>query len=162
MKPRLRGALFAAVLVVASLPAAATAGPEACDDRNNNTINKLLECVTVDGVREHQAAFQAIADASDGTRASGTPGYDGSVDYVAGVLEAAGYDVELNGFPFTYFPPGEIQQLAPVSVDYPTGSFSGTGFGDVTGNVIAVDLALGTADWPADPSTSPRTGRSST
>jgi hypothetical protein len=39
--------------------------------------------VTLDGVREHQAAFQAIADANGDTRVSGRPGYDASVEYVA-------------------------------------------------------------------------------
>ena len=42
----------------------------------------LLECVTLEGVREHQAAFQEIADDNNGTRVSGSPGYDESVDYV--------------------------------------------------------------------------------
>ncbi len=54
----------------------ASAGEASCDSRVNNTHAKLLECVTLDGVREHQAAFQAIADANNGIRTSGTPGYD--------------------------------------------------------------------------------------
>ena len=132
----------------------ALAGPEACDTRVNNTFDKLLECVTLDGVRAHQAAFQAIADANGGTRASGTPGYDASVAYVADTLTAAGYDVELNGFPFTFVPPATLEQLAPVNASYETGAFSGSGFGTVTAAVAPVDLALGNADWPADPSTS--------
>ena len=152
--PKIRAALFAAILIVSSLPAIATAGPESCDTRVNNTIDKLLECVTLDGVRAHQAAFQAAADANGGNRAAGTPGYDASVEYVADTLTAAGYDVELNPFPFTYVPLGVLEQLAPITASYETGAFSGTGFGAVTGNVIPVDLALGTADWPADPSTS--------
>ena len=46
-------------------------------------------------MREHQAAFQAIADANDdpfypGTRAAGTEGYANSVEYVAGLLRHAG------------------------------------------------------------------------
>ena len=119
----------------------------------NNTVDKLLECVTIDDLRAHQAAFQAIADANGGTRASGTPGYDASVDYVVEILEAAGYDVELDGFDFTFVPPATLIQTAPVSAEYETGAFSGSGSGTVEGNVIPVDLALGNADWPADPST---------
>ena len=42
----------------------AFAGDEACGTRVNNTFAKLLECVTLDGVRAHQAAFQAIADST--------------------------------------------------------------------------------------------------
>jgi Zn-dependent M28 family amino/carboxypeptidase len=125
-----------------------------CDVRVNNTFDNLLECVTIDGVRAHQEAFQAIADANGGNRAAGTPGYDASVAYVKETLEAAGYEVELNGFPFTFVPLGELTQLAPITAEYETGSFSGTGYGEVVGNVIPIDLALGMGDWPADPSTS--------
>ncbi|HEU4916661.1 MAG TPA: hypothetical protein VFV13_08875 [Acidimicrobiia bacterium] len=64
--------------------------PEACAKRTNNTIAKLLECVELEGVREHQAVFQEIADANGDTRASGTSGYDESADYVAERLDAAG------------------------------------------------------------------------
>ena len=46
-------------------PAAVAAPGNACDTRANNTYHKLLECVTLEGVREHQAAFQEIADDSD-------------------------------------------------------------------------------------------------
>ena len=56
------------------------AGDKSCENRVNNTTKKLLECVTLDGAREHQAAWQAVADANNGIRTSGTPGYDASVD----------------------------------------------------------------------------------
>lgn len=82
--------LASAALTVAAAGATsttATAGPASCANRSNNSITKLLECVTVDGVREHQAAFQAIADANNGTRVSGSAGYDASVDYVADDLQ---------------------------------------------------------------------------
>ena len=68
--------------------------------RTNNSIRKLLECVTLEGVLEHEQAFQDIADENGGTRASGTPGYDASVDYVARPLTAAGYNVTSQEFPF--------------------------------------------------------------
>ncbi len=157
MSTKLRLALAAALLLclaVVGIPATADAGSASCDTRVNNTVDKLLECVTLEGVRAHQAAFQAAADANDGVRAAGTSGYDDTVDYVVGVLEAAGYDVELNGFPFTFTALGELEQLTPIAAEYLTGSFSGSGTGEVIGNVIPVDLALGNADWPADPATS--------
>ena len=44
--------------------------------------------VTGDGVFAHLQELQRIADANGGNRALGTPGYDASVDYVAGVLRA--------------------------------------------------------------------------
>jgi hypothetical protein len=83
-----------------ALPAPASAGPQGCDSRVNNTHAKLLECVTLDGVRAHQAALQAIADANNDIRTSGTPGYDESVDYVADKLSQAGYDVTIQPFEF--------------------------------------------------------------
>ena len=63
--------------------------------------------MTVEGVREHQRAFQRIADANDdpnytGTRAAGTEGYRESVEYVAGKLEDAGYHVTFDEFQFEF------------------------------------------------------------
>ena len=74
---RLRVAGMIGVLMLGAVwaPAASAAPPSAeiCESRTNNSHQKLLECVTLEGVREHQAAFQAIADDNGGTRASGTP-----------------------------------------------------------------------------------------
>ena len=140
-------ALTAAVFL---LPSSALAGPEGCDTRVNNTIDKLTECVTVEGVRAHQRALQDIADVNGGIRTSGTPGYDASVDYVASTLEAAGYDVTIQPFLYNAFitlGPSTLQQIAPGSVVYVEGTdydlMSQTDAGDVTGAVEAVDLDLG-------------------
>ena len=122
--------------------AAVAASPTICAARSNNTFEKLLECVTLDGVRAHQAEFQAIADANGGTRAAGTPGYEASVSYVVEKLTAAGYNVTLNPFPFVFVPPALLQQLTPVNATYETGSFTGTGYGDVTAAVVPVDINL--------------------
>lgn len=140
------GLLLVVSLLLLAVPM--VAADSACENRNNNTHEKLLECVTLEGVRAHQAAFQAIADANGGTRAAGTPGYDGSVAYVVDTLTAAGYDVELDPFPFTFVPPPTLEQLTPVAAEYETGVFTGTGFGSVTGPVLPVDLSL------ADPAAS--------
>lgn len=113
-----------------------------CDTRVNNTHAKLLECVTLAGVRRHQASLQAIADANGGTRAAGTTGYDQSVQYVVGQMTAAGYDVTLNAFPFNYVPLPLLQQLAPLAASYESGTFTGSGFGDVSAAVSAVDINL--------------------
>jgi Zn-dependent M28 family amino/carboxypeptidase len=117
-------------------------GPASCPTRVNNTHAKLLECVTLSGVREHQAAFQAIADANGGTRAAGLPGYDDSLDYVVNTMTAAGYNVSLNAFPFLFIPPAVLRQTAPISATYETGAFTGTGYGEVAGSVTAVDINL--------------------
>ena len=124
---------------------AAAAAPSAsatCESRTNNNHQKLLECMTLEGVREHQAAFQAIADANGGTRASGTSGYEESVDYVVERMTAAGYNVTTHAFPFVFVPASTLQQLTPVSATYPTGAYTGSGTGDVTAAVVAIDINL--------------------
>ena len=118
------------------------AGDNSCDVRTTDNFKKLLQCVTLEGVRSHQAALQAIADANDGTRLAGTSGYEDSVDYVVGKMTAAGYNVTLHSFPFLFFPPAVLQQLTPVSATYETGAFTNSGVGNVTGNVIPVDINL--------------------
>ncbi len=150
IRGRLAATAVAALLVVAcggggddpTDRATAQGSSASCGNRVNNTFDKLLECVTLEGVRSHQAALQAIADANGGVRAAGTPGYDQSVAYIAEKMTAAGYTVTLNAFPFTYVALPLLQQLAPVNATYESGAFTGTGFGDVTGSVSAVDINL--------------------
>ena len=96
------------------------AGPAACGTRVNNTHAKLAECITLAGVREHQAALQQIADANHGTRVSGSAGYDASVDYVVQRLTAAGYTPDVQPFVFNTFvslAPSVVERVAPA----PTG-----------------------------------------
>ena len=90
-----------AVLVVTAAAAAPPTGL-ICGARNNNTHEKLQECVTLAGVREHQQALQTIASANGNNRAAGRAGYDASVDYAEGVFTAAGYTVARQEFSFTY------------------------------------------------------------
>jgi Zn-dependent M28 family amino/carboxypeptidase len=113
-----------------------------CDTRVNNTHAKLLQCVTLGGVRSHQAALQAIADANGGVRAAGTPGYDQSVQYIVDKMTAAGYDVTLNAFPFTYVALPVLRQTAPITATYESGTFTGTGYGAASAAVTAVDINL--------------------
>ena len=111
----------------------------------------LRDAVTVEGVRAHQAAFQAHADANGGIREASSPGYFASVDYVAGLMSAAGYDVEVQEFDYPYFEelePAVLEQIAPTPTVYEyfglggfaTMSYSGSG--DVTALAEGVDLML--------------------
>jgi len=145
---RTAAAFVAALLVAGGGTAAAmsaSAASPACETRTNNTVKNLLECVTLEGVREHQAAFQAIADANGGTRASGTPGYDASADYVVDTMEAAGWNVTVQDFTFQTFEnlsPPVLQRVAPP----PTTTLASTimsysGSGDVTAPVTALPAA---------------------
>lgn len=128
----------------------AQSAPPGCDSRTNNSVSKLLNCVTLDGVLEHEEALQEIADENDGNRAAGTSGYDASVDYVERRMERAGYTVTRQSFTFFDFRElgsSVLQQIAPSAVtyvenvDYSVTTHSAPG--DVTAAVTAVDLALG-------------------
>jgi Zn-dependent M28 family amino/carboxypeptidase len=141
------------LLVAVSVPAATAAtgqGDEhghGCESRNNNTYAKLLGCVTLEGVREHQRQLQKIADNNDdpnypGTRADGTEGYAHSVEYVADQLEDAGYQVTLDPVEFEFAFPAELRQLTPVAAEYETGPFTGSGAGEVQGPVYPIDISL--------------------
>ncbi len=126
-------ALALGLLISVSVPARVGA------DNGPQTDRELRDAVTVDGILEHEEALQAIADDNDDTRASGTPGYEASVDYVVDRLEDAGYHPQVQSFLFPFF-----QQLAPSTfaevsptmqtfvegTDYFLADFSGSG--DVT------------------------------
>ena len=81
--------------------------------------------------------------ARSGRRAAGTDGYARSVDYVVETLEAAGWNVSLDPVEATFNFPVAIEQSVPVVATYPSGAYTGSGFGEIVdGLVIAVDLAL--------------------
>ena len=58
----------------------------------------LQKQVTVDAMFAHLTALQDIANANDGNRAVGTPGYEASVDYVVEVLRGRGFEVSTPEF----------------------------------------------------------------
>jgi Zn-dependent M28 family amino/carboxypeptidase len=116
---------------------------------NGNHAKKLAKAVTVPGILRHELAFQAIADANDDTRASGTPGFGKSADYVARKLTKAGYEVTRQPFDFAFFTidsPSEFSRVAPTPTTYveddtfSTMDYSGSG--DVTATVQAVDVTI--------------------
>jgi Zn-dependent M28 family amino/carboxypeptidase len=110
---------------------------------------KLRRKVTVERIRDHQAVLQAMADWNDGTRVSGSPGFDRSADYVFRRLKRAGYDVRFQEFEFAFFAelaPSELRQTAPTPTEYANGTdFRTVGYsgnGNVTARVQAVDINL--------------------
>ena len=109
MRKILTGAV--AIALAASFVTMPTA--TAVDDVNTK---KLREAVTVNGILAHERALQRIANNNGGTRASGTPGYEASAQYVAQRLRRAGYRVQLQEFTFPFFRtvgPGRSSRSAP-------------------------------------------------
>ena len=140
---------IASVLVLALLAAllavgAASAAPGDATDPTLSASAKLRKAVEPASILVHERRFQRIADANPnaqgvGTRASGTPGYKASADYVASKLRRAGYEVSRQTFEFPFFEelePAELQQVSPTQKDYETATFEYSGGGDVTGELV--------------------------
>ncbi len=139
-----------AVAVAAAIIAAFAAAPLASAAPPTDT-SALRGAVTTAGILEHENAFQAIATANGGTRASGTPGYDASLAYVKAQLDATGYfNTRVQQFDFDYFQEladAEFERISPdprvyaLTIDYVTMEYSGSG--DVTGALVpTTDVVL--------------------
>ncbi|GAA4226737.1 aminopeptidase Y [Streptosporangium album] len=127
-----------ALPVISATPASADPDPAA-----------FSASVKAPAVRRHLEKLQQIADANGGTRASGTPGHEASVAYVAGKLRAAGYKVTLQEFEFPFFrelAPSVLNRVSPGGkpyvrdTDFAVMTYSGSG--NVTAPVQGVDLVL--------------------
>jgi Zn-dependent M28 family amino/carboxypeptidase len=135
------------LLVLAAVLLALTAPAALADDiRNTQGFRKH---VTLEGIREHQAAFQSFANAAGGNRLSGTAGFDASAQYVYDRMAAAGYNVSFQEFTYLLVSdrtPPVLQQVSPIAKsyvdgpDYQTMQYSGSG--DVTALIAAVDLIV--------------------
>lgn len=118
---------------------------------------ELQERITIDNLMVHLEALQAIADANDGNRAVGTPGFTASADYAEQVFSGAGYAVQRQPFEFNQW-----VQYASTVVEVPGGTvfeagvdiaaMSFSGAGDVTADVTAVDLVLPPTSTPSSTS----------
>ncbi len=85
-------AVLAAIAVLTSCTSSDSAAP------SPDLAAELAGKVGADGMYTHLRELQKIADANDGSRANGTPGYDASVDYVAQFLRNKGFDVQTPEF----------------------------------------------------------------
>ena len=92
---------LATVLAITALVAAPTATASAASEPAGPSLaRKLAKKVTVEGVNRHLIALQRLADRNGGNRAALTPGYNASVDYVAGKLRDEGFIVSTPTFNF--------------------------------------------------------------
>ena len=96
-----------AVVLVATMTAGA-AQKATCATQVNDTAAKLLPCIKKADLMKHMQALEDIAIANPGpdghpSRNSGEPGYLASAQYVADVMEQAGYDVMMQPYTFLYY-----------------------------------------------------------
>ena len=113
---------------------------------SGSTAEAVAEAVTQKGLRADLAALQRIAVENGGTRASGTPGYDASVEYVVGQLRKAGYQPHLHRFRYTdvrELARPALERTAPKPTAYAYGDefvlLRYSGSGDVEARVQPVD-----------------------
>ena len=106
----------------------------------------LVAAVDAGEINQTLTDLQAIADANNDTRASGTSGYSASVEYIVTQLEAAGYEPIVQEFEFEYVEVLEasLEQLDPPGGPYVYGEDFFEGFGSpngtAVGDVVAIDV----------------------
>jgi Zn-dependent M28 family amino/carboxypeptidase len=136
--------------------APATPAPPAAAPDTRNPAEKLRDAVADPGMMKHLQAFQDIANANGGNRASGFPGYNASAAYVMEQLAGAGYSPTAQAFDFVVFTevtPPVFQQTAPTPTTYEApgdgddsdeefASMSYSDSGDATAALEAVDVNL--------------------
>lgn len=157
-------------LIAASLIAATAYAPAPASAHGRHphlgpsveVISKIVQhAVKVDGIRRHLWWLQKIADRNGGTRASGTPGFATSVEYVKLQLRAAGYRVSVQPFDFAFFQehsPSQLQQTSPNAVTYVNGTDFNTMQYSGPGNITAQIQAAGGIILPPSPVPSSASG----
>src|SRR5882724_818527 len=122
-----RFATLAFVLAVAACGSSQQAPPSADPGR------ELAGKVTIDGMRAHLDKLSGIATGNNGSRAVGTPGYDASVDYVAGLLRDKGFDVQTP----------EFDKLVETDIGDPTLTVAGRRFPVTQASLLVTTPAAG-------------------
>jgi Zn-dependent M28 family amino/carboxypeptidase len=122
--------------------AASPLAPEVTPARAGDEA-RLREALTVGGILRHERALDRIGKRFNNNRASGTKGFDASVDYVANLLENAGYDVQKQTFTYqvyTELAAPELERVKPrprtftAGTEFLTLDYSGSG--NVSGRVV--------------------------
>ncbi len=107
-------ALLAVAAVVVMLGgcsrSAGTSQPATASSAAADFAGALRGRVSTDAMMAHLSKLQDIANAHNGTRAVGTPGYDASVDYVVDTLRHSGFEVQTPQFEARVFhaDPGSV------------------------------------------------------
>ena len=127
-KTPLGWALMACASLALSVAGQAAAAPSnrACENRVNDNVSRLLECIQEAPLFAHLVDFQKISDQNPGSdghgnRDTGKPGYKASVDYVAALMKQAGYRVTIQSFVFTDFAVTGAPAFVAAGHDYAVG-----------------------------------------
>lgn len=126
--------------------------PQASDPAAAEFANTVRNRVTADAMMVHLTKLQDIANANNGTRAVGTPGYDASVDYVVNTLRHSGFDVQTPEFSARVFHSEKpTVTVGGKAVEARALEFSlGTGPDGVSGPLLVVSAGNGQACAASD------------
>ncbi|QZY29142.1 M28 family peptidase [Nocardioides coralli] len=131
------------LLALTTPPTSADDDRDDRDDRSFELAEDLREDVRGKRIMKHLAAFDEIGRTNGNSRASGTPGYKASVDYVVKELRKSGYQPTVQAFDFPFFEELEPARLVTSGgQELPTGTFTYSGSGNPTAPVQGVDLKL--------------------
>ena len=126
--------------------------PASGDPAASEFATALHGKVTADAMMAHLSKLQDIANANNGTRAVGTPGYEASVDYVVNTLRNSGFDVQTPEFSARVFHGDKpTVTVGGATVEARPLEFSlGTPPDGVSGPLVAVPPADNPGCKPAD------------
>ena len=133
--------------IAATIGLAASFAPPALAATGTNS-EALRSAVSAENITAHLQALQAIADANGGNRAADSPGYEASLMYIKGQLEAAEYVTVLQPFSYDRYDStsATLERVSPnpetytYEKDFLDMSYSGAG--EATAALTAVDLNL--------------------
>ena len=159
--PRPAALLAAAVLVLSGCVPSSSVAPSLLSSASSHLAPSPAEspAITAEAIRGHLEALEAIADVNGGVRTAGTPGYDASVEYVAGQLRALGYAVETPEFAMATFTelPGATIQVGDGGPAFAAGddfhAMIYSGGGDIVAPVVAIGFGeeesggCSSSDW---------------
>jgi Zn-dependent M28 family amino/carboxypeptidase len=120
---------------------------------------QLREGLKTKTILGHLQALQDIADENGGNRAAGQKGFKKSAGYVSKQLKSYGWKVDRQKYAFDAFfedEPTTFEVTTPTprtfteDTDFSTMEYSGSG--DVTGELVAVDLTIPPATEPSSSS----------
>ncbi|MEE3067045.1 MAG: M28 family metallopeptidase [Actinomycetota bacterium] len=154
-KSRTLAAMLATVALAAVMTGClhrAANAPQASDPAAAEFANTVRNRVTADAMMVHLTKLQDIANANNGTRAVGTPGYDASVDYVVNTLRHSGFDVQTPEFSARVFHSEKpTVTVGGKAVEARALEFSlGTGPDGVSGPLLVVSAGNGQACAASD------------
>jgi len=119
---------------------------------SSDYATQLAARISTDALMAHLQRLQDIADAHGGTRQTGTPGYDASVDYVVKTLQDKGFDVQTPEFDVGIFHVN-AEQLVVAGSPVAAGAieFSGSSpASGVTGPLVAAPKGKSLGCLPTD------------